>query len=137
MDTHLYLGVDAQPTELGLVRRAVQTWLAAHDWPGPATDALVFAVTEAFGNSVEHAYRGLEAGRVAIDLDVAPVCGHRRVTAVVTDTGRWRDGAGRTDCRGNGLAMIRAITPGMDVTTGESGTRVTVWTDDDVAPTPP
>ncbi|GEL23423.1 hypothetical protein PSU4_23770 [Pseudonocardia sulfidoxydans NBRC 16205] len=132
MDTHLHLGVDAQPAELGLVRRAVQTWLAAQEWPDSGTDALVFAVVEAFGNSVEHAYRGLDAGRVTIDLDVAPVrSGRRRATAVVTDSGRWRDGAERPDGRGNGLALIRAIARGMDVTTGESGTRVTVWTEDE------
>ena len=132
MDMQLCLGVDAQPAELGLVRRAVRTWLAAHEWPTSAADALVFAVAEAFGNSVEHAYRGLDAGRVTIDLAVEPTpSGRRRATAVVTDDGRWRDGAGRADGRGNGLALIRAIAQGMTVTTGATGTRVTVWTDDE------
>lgn len=132
MPTRLHLGVDAQPSELGLVRRAVRMWLAAHDWPDSTADALVFSVAEAFGNSVEHAYRGFVAGRVAIDLEVAAAsAGRRRATAVVTDSGRWRDGTGRPDGRGNGLALIRAISRGMTVTTGESGTRVTVWTDDE------
>ncbi|RTL67822.1 MAG: ATP-binding protein [Pseudonocardiaceae bacterium] len=132
MDSQLCLGVDAQPAELGLVRRAVRTWLAAQEWPSSAADALVFAVAEAFGNSVEHAYRGLDTGRVRIDLAVEPAgSGRRRATAVVTDTGRWRDGAHRTEGRGNGLALIRSIARGLTVTTDAAGTRVTVWTDDE------
>ncbi|GAY08033.1 ATP-binding protein [Pseudonocardia sp. N23] len=132
MVTQLQLRVDAQPAELGLVRRAVQTWLAAQEWPVSAADALVFAVVEAFGNSVEHAYSGFDEGRVTIDVAVESTApGRRRATAVVADAGRWRDQGARPGGRGNGLALIRSIALGMSVATDAAGTRVTVWTDDE------
>ena len=44
---------------------------------------------------------------------------------------RWRDDAGHTEDRGNGLALIRSVSQGMSVATGAAGTRLTVWSDDE------
>ncbi|GAA4844390.1 ATP-binding protein [Pseudonocardia benzenivorans] len=127
----LHLGLDAQPQQVSLVRRALQTWLAANGWPDSATDELVFAVVEAFSNSVQHAYPGFASGRVTIELALqATTPGRMRVLAVVTDFGHWRD-AGAHPCPGNGLALIRSVSQGMTLATGDAGTCLTVWTDDE------
>ncbi len=87
----LFLEVDAEPVQLGLVRHAVQSWLTTLGCPGPDAEAVVFAVNEAVSNSVEHAYPALAVGRISVELMDRPGRdGRRHISVVVTDDGRWR-----------------------------------------------
>ena len=121
MTDHLHVAADAEPHLVGVVRFAVSTWLAAVRWPADAADELVFAISEATSNCVEHAYRGLESGRMSVDLTA--LTGPRAMEVVVTDFGQWRPE--RPDPgRGNGLALITALTAWSRVETDDTGTRV-------------
>lgn len=117
----LHLDVEAEPALLGIVRHAVETWLTAAGWPRDGTELMTFAATETVSNSIEHAYRGLDAGRVRIDLsrEAAQAC------LEVSDDGTWRtESAGRD--RGNGLALVAALADSLVIATSDSGTHVTV-----------
>lgn len=120
-DLHLHLAVAAEPVQIGLVRHVAARFLHDAGWPGDQIQDVVFVVSEAVSNSVEHAYRGLDAGRVAVDL----TCDADRVVVVVTDQGSWRPDA-PVQQRGSGLDLIRTLSESVEVATGVSGTRVTV-----------
>lgn len=123
MTEEFSIAIDAVPQLVPVVRRAVANWLGAAGWPGFAADELVVAVSEAVTNSVEHAYRERPVGRVAVEVTVRVAGGFRQVDLVVTDFGRWWPGD-PDPLRGNGLALIRALTADSAVETDERGTRV-------------
>ena len=128
----LFLGVDAEPALLVLVRHTVRVWLGGVGCPGSAARPIVYVVDEAVGNAIEHAY-GERAGRLTVELTVEHGRPRRlRVCVVVTDFGRWRPEDPDRD-RGNGLALIRALADSVHVVTGRAGTRVTVRLDVAVA----
>ena len=60
---HLHVTLDAEPHLAGVARLATRRWLAALHWPESSTAELVFAIGEAVGNSIEHAYREPRPGR--------------------------------------------------------------------------
>ncbi|MGI5132119.1 ATP-binding protein [Pseudonocardia sp. CA-107938] len=121
MSEQLHVAADAEPHLVGVVRFAVSTWLSAVRWPASAADELLFAIGEAASNCVEHAYRGLEVGRMTVD--VTAVDEPRAMHVVVTDFGRWRPQ--RPDAgRGNGLILINGLMAWSRVETDDAGTRV-------------
>lgn len=122
-DDHLHVAVDAEPQLVSLVRYTVSTWLSAVRWPAAAAEELVFAISEALSNCVEHAYRDLAGGRMTVDIRA--VGRPRAMHVVVTDFGRWRPER-PTRGRGNGLALISAMMAWSRVETDEAGTRVTM-----------
>jgi serine/threonine-protein kinase RsbW len=123
----LHLSMDADPHLVSVLRHAVQSWLAVMRWPRPAADELVFAISEAVSNSVEHAYRDISTGSVTVDITavVDAQAGARAIDVVVTDFGRWRPH--RPDpTRGNGLPLMKAVMATSRVETDGTGTRVTM-----------
>ncbi|ODU07143.1 MAG: hypothetical protein ABS81_02240 [Pseudonocardia sp. SCN 72-86] len=125
-ELHCTLTVDAEPYRLGLVRHAVEVWLRAAGWSGRAATHIVFAVGEAVGNSIEHAYTVEPPGSVTVALTVEAADGcHERVRVVVTDRGRWRAGAPEPS-RGNGLQLMETLVARVEVDTDAHGTRVTL-----------
>ena len=134
-DGRLRLAIDGEPWLLSVARHALVRWLETHRWHRDDVDDLVFAISEAVSNSIEHAYRGAETGRVSIELELRH--GHDgpagpdeqrpvQVRAVVTDCGSWRP-AGTDRRRGNGVPLMRAMTDTVEVTTDDAGTRVAMW----------
>jgi len=91
--------------------------LRAEGASAEAVAEITIAVSEACANAVEHAYgpgRGtfaVEAGRSGDDALIT-----------VSDRGHWRPPRGEN--RGRGLTIMQAAMDEVDVTMGESGTRV-------------
>lgn len=138
-DLHLELAADwVSPS---LARDRVGRWLRRLDWPADDRDDVVYVVSEAVSNSVEHGY-GVRSGggphlgapgggTVRVDGWVVvggsgeggpggsdePV---RHVELVVADAGTWRPptgGAGRT----RGLVLMRALMAELAVRHGPGG----------------
>lgn len=108
---------------VGIARFVVGTWLAAVHWPAANAEELVFVISEAVSNSVEHAYRDLHAGQVTVELTAVVGTPSRQMLVVVTDFGRWRP-AHPAPGRGNGLLLIRSIVDRISIETDDAGTRV-------------
>jgi serine phosphatase RsbU (regulator of sigma subunit)/anti-sigma regulatory factor (Ser/Thr protein kinase) len=113
------LRVPSDVGSLDLVRDALRTWLQGT--PLNRTDAhdVVLATWEACANSIEHA---LDPGD-----DYVEVCAEitdSRVRISVEDTGRWTPPTDRVD-RGLGLRLMHAAMSSVDISSDDSGTRVT------------
>ncbi|HEX8744529.1 MAG TPA: SpoIIE family protein phosphatase [Thermoleophilaceae bacterium] len=114
---HLTLTLPADPEALVLARRSLAQWLeAAHATRREAYELSV-ACGEACANAIEHAY---PPGRAAFQLDAERADGGVEIT--VTDNGRWR--SPRSENRGRGLDLMRALTDELDVESSAAGTRV-------------
>jgi serine phosphatase RsbU (regulator of sigma subunit)/anti-sigma regulatory factor (Ser/Thr protein kinase) len=112
------VALPAEPGSLAALRSGMREWLAAHEVAEADVDAMLVASNEALANSIEHA--GLSGGaQVFVRARIA--AGVLHVT--LRDSGRWRE-AGEPGMRGHGLALMRALTNGVDVDTREDGTRV-------------
>jgi serine phosphatase RsbU (regulator of sigma subunit)/anti-sigma regulatory factor (Ser/Thr protein kinase) len=113
----LRIELDAEPSSLAVVRRALARWLDANGiTPSVAYDA-VLAVDESASNVVEHAY-GPGEGKVVITAA-------RRDSELqfdVRDRGGWRGPRG--EHRGRGLPAMRRLMHEVDVETGAGGTHV-------------
>ena len=81
---------------------------------------LVAAANEACSNSIEHAYRDSEPGRVELSAE----CGIETVEIRVTDSGNWKPQSADRGYRGRGLDMMRALTEELDIDHSGPGTRV-------------
>lgn len=115
---------------MSLVRREVMQWLVSEGWPHDAAADIIWAVSEAVTNSVEHAYpvdvpdAPIEVqGEVeCVDTDAAaqqqPV---RRVRMRIRDRGRWRpdphDRVGGVRYSGWGLQVIERVMAELVITT--------------------
>lgn len=118
MSGRFHIDVAAEPTEIGLVRRAVALFLRVSGWPDAGAEQVVFAVGEAVSNSVEHAFRGFAVGRVGVDLELDAA----GLLVTVNDDGRWRE-PGHSGLRHNGLPLIRAMVDDLVVESDAAGTR--------------
>ncbi|MEU1993790.1 SpoIIE family protein phosphatase [Nocardia gamkensis] len=116
----LRLDVPARADELAVLRRTLKGWLAAAAVPHDLAADLVAAANEACSNSIEHAYRNNDAGRVRMSA----TCDIDTVVIVVADTGSWKPRASDPGYRGRGIDMMRALTEELDIDHSESGTTV-------------
>ncbi|MBF6301994.1 SpoIIE family protein phosphatase [Nocardia amamiensis] len=116
----LRLDVPAHADELAVLRRTLKGWLAAAAVPHDLAADLVAAANEACSNSIEHAYRNGDAGRVLL----AATCDIDTVVIVVTDTGDWKPRASDRGYRGRGIDMMRALTEELDIDHSGPGTTV-------------
>jgi serine/threonine-protein kinase RsbW len=121
-------------------RRVLSSWLARvcgrgtgpADAPDDATEDLVFAVSEAVTNCVDHAYRGGEPGAIRLvgrldeDRDRDDGSSSREVTVAVSDEGAWCEPTADPGHRGRGLSMMRASVTAFDLVVGRGGTTVTM-----------
>jgi signal transduction histidine kinase/serine phosphatase RsbU (regulator of sigma subunit)/CheY-like chemotaxis protein len=110
--------LSAEPESLATVRAGLRSWLAEHDVAEVDVDAMLVASNEALANSIEHA--GL-SGAQQIFVRARIAAGVLHLT--LRDSGRWR-APGEPGMRGHGLALMRALTDGVEVDVREDGTRV-------------
>lgn len=85
---------------------------------------IVLAVYEAVANTVEHAYTD------RIDVGTTTIEGHYRYTTrtldvTVADQGTWQPPQHSRD-KGRGIALMNALCENADITTGPSGTTVSL-----------
>lgn len=106
----LRLQLPADPIAPSVARNRLRHWLTASFWPAGQLEDIVLAVSEAVSNAVEHAYldhQGPEVVEINGEVEVAPG-GHRRVTVVVRDHGRWRPPPIDDENRRRGIPLMRA-----------------------------
>ena len=129
----LLLELPADPSCLKAVRTRTRAWLVAAGWPDQDADDVVYAVSEAASNAVEHAYPpgphpldrngrgpGLRiAGTVLGDASNG-FCAEVRVR----DHGRWRPPPADPGHRGRGLVVMRSSLASVAIRTGPAGTEV-------------
>lgn len=116
----LRLDLPARPEQLAALRRTLMAWLTAAAVPHDLAGDLVSATNEACSNSIEHAYRGADDGRVALSAE----CDTETVVIQVTDNGTWKPRSADPGPRGRGIDMMRALTEELEIDHGETGTRV-------------
>jgi serine phosphatase RsbU (regulator of sigma subunit)/anti-sigma regulatory factor (Ser/Thr protein kinase) len=113
------LRLPADPTKLSVLRRRLDDFLVANRIAEADRFDLTVAVSEAAANAIEHP---LAPAQGTITIEAAIDDG--AVTAVVRDTGRWREPTG-AGFRGRGLALIRALAE-VTVDRAAEGTSVTL-----------
>jgi anti-sigma regulatory factor (Ser/Thr protein kinase) len=106
------------------IRHEFSHWLRAHF----ALDAvrlndILLAVNEALTNSAEFAYVGLRRGTMTVNAHCHPD-GDLRV--VVSDHGTWRhvEPGARSNTRGRGIPLMRALSDHMAISRQPTGTTV-------------
>ena len=118
----LDLDLPAVPAALPMVRRHLGAWLSGLGMGEQDRVGVMVAVGEATANAAEHAYRGVEPGRMqvtaAVDVD-------GQLTVTVRDQGRWHPPDRDPGDRGRGLLIMRQLVDGV-VLQGEQGTTVTL-----------
>ncbi|WP_327118411.1 SpoIIE family protein phosphatase [Nocardia sp. NBC_01730] len=116
----LRLDVPAHADELAVLRRTMKGWLATAAVPHDLASDLVAAANEACSNSIEHAYRNGDGGRVQLSA----TCDVDAVVIMVTDSGNWKPRASDPGYRGRGIEMMRALTEELDIDHSGPGTTV-------------
>ncbi|MEU3013181.1 SpoIIE family protein phosphatase [Nocardia asteroides] len=119
----LRLDIPAAAAELTGLRRNLYRWFATAAVPHDLAADLVAAANEACSNSVEHAYRDTEPGRVTLTA----TCEGNRVVIEITDFGTWVPTPTDPGFRGRGVEMMRVLTEDLEFGHDEKGTRVRMW----------
>jgi len=104
-------------------RAGLDRWLRELEWPEAERVDVLLAVSEASGNSVDHAYLHGDAGEVEVVGRLVVTASERSVVVVVRDHGRWR--ADHAD-DGFGLTTVRACTARVRIRHDDAGTVVTM-----------
>jgi anti-sigma regulatory factor (Ser/Thr protein kinase) len=108
----------ATATFVPYARRALQSFLRAHVRSEEAAFAVQTAVCEAMANCVEHAYPG-DPGIALVRIALSPT----QIVATIADDGRWKP-AERSDERGRGLQLMRALMSSVEIKTEDGRTSV-------------
>lgn len=111
----------SDPRELAGLRHEIRRWLLARGATSRWCDDVVLACGEAASNAIEHGYLD-SMGEVEVSIEVAS---DGFVIASVNDQGTWRP-EGSDPFRGRGLGLMSSLMDGVDVTTGEDGTTVSM-----------
>ncbi|SED48099.1 Anti-sigma regulatory factor (Ser/Thr protein kinase) [Amycolatopsis tolypomycina] len=121
-------GVPAAPDALRRLRHDLMAWVLAAGVDEDRAADIVLASYEALANVADHAYDDTAPGVVDIDAAVHP----GRLEVVITDHGQWRTPVPDprpVSLRGRGLLLLRASADRADITSGDSGTVVTLTWD--------
>ncbi|MGD9528040.1 ATP-binding protein [Pseudonocardia sp.] len=138
-DGSLHLSRPAHPAQLGYIRARVQGWAQQHRVPEGVLIDLQLALGEAVANGVEHAYTGMTAGTVDVEVRLwRTPQGSRRpddgvagpdpppggtITVRVADHGRWQPPTGSAH-RGRGMLVIERLARNTEIIRGRNGTHV-------------
>jgi anti-sigma regulatory factor (Ser/Thr protein kinase) len=122
----LSLRLHAEPAALRVFRAEIEGWLRGLWWPAADRDDVVFAVSEACTNAVEHGYSSVPAGDVEVVGALHTERRRRFVVLVVRDWGRWRIPPADSGFRGHGLTLMRECMADLGLRTGGDGTVVTI-----------
>jgi serine/threonine-protein kinase RsbW len=124
--------IPAEPGELAELRHSLGRWASEIGMPAERREELVLAAYEALANSVEHAYHGVggsdgvdgsAAGEVHLHATRGP---DGAIVVTVTDHGRWKAPTPSGGLRGRGIPIIRALADHTRITSGDTGTTVTM-----------
>jgi anti-sigma regulatory factor (Ser/Thr protein kinase) len=111
----------AIPLAAPMTRALLHRFCDEHDIDDSRRFALITAVGEAVANSVEHAYRGEQAGhfhlRTAIDDET--------ITVEIEDHGRWRPFQ-RRDERGRGIVLMHELMDRVRITSAQNRTVISL-----------
>jgi serine phosphatase RsbU (regulator of sigma subunit)/anti-sigma regulatory factor (Ser/Thr protein kinase) len=113
------LSLEATPTVLASLRRAIGHWLIKLGVAEAERFAVILACSEAAGNAIEHAYGPQDA-----TFTVACRWSAGEVRVTVSDTGAWRRSTSQG--RGRGLMLMREFMDSVNVEQTDSGTVVTL-----------
>ena len=116
-----HLVFPAEPGELRNLRALMRDWLDSRDVAPAAQNALLLAVGEACSNSIEHAYRGRDPGKVHVEIDEIP---DRTFSVTVRDFGHFRSVGQDTPDRGRGTSIMRELTTDFSRESTPTGTTV-------------
>lgn len=115
----LVIDEDATAPRLTEIRHRLAEWLAANGVSECTAADMVLVVNEACSNSIEHAYRGREPGRMRVEAEIRDNLVHVRVT----DFGSWKTPSD-PGTRGRGLLLMRAVSDQVDLDGTAAGTTV-------------
>jgi anti-sigma regulatory factor (Ser/Thr protein kinase) len=130
--------VTAEPASASVARDRVSRWLRGAGWPPEPLEEVVYAVSEAVSNAIEHAYPPDSDGIVEV-TGWTPILatGQRRALVRVRDRGRWRPIPLADEGRRRGIPLMRAFMDTVVICRGEhpitTGTDVLLIS----APVPP
>jgi PAS domain S-box-containing protein len=113
---------DAAADKLAVIRHRLTGWLLAADVPQALAADIVLVVNEACTNSVEHAYRGNNAGTMLLEVKTADDEVHVRVV----DSGSWKTPAVNPGNSGRGLVLMRAISDSVELDSTPAGTTIDI-----------
>ena len=116
-DTEISLTLPAEPGSLAQLRRRLARFLHVTGATELEQYEITLTICEAAGNAIEHAYG---PGDATYEVDVSFEDGE--LTAVVRDSGSWRDKRG--EHRGRGLAIIEDLMDDVAVERADGGTLV-------------
>ena len=116
-DTEISLTLPAEPGSLAQLRRRLARFLHATGASQIEQYEITLTICEAAGNAIEHAYG---PGDATYEVEVTFEEGE--LTAVVRDTGSWRDKRG--EHRGRGLSIIEDLMDNVAVVREDGGTLV-------------
>lgn len=127
----LSLCLSAQWACPSIARDRVDRWLRAHHWPADSREDIVFVVSEAVTNSVEHGYRVDQddvdhPGTIEVDcrIETAPT-GAQFAELTIRDHGRWRPySATEHSHRRRGIPIMRATMDQVSISGTSHGTTV-------------
>ncbi|MGH3524700.1 MAG: ATP-binding protein, partial [Mycobacterium sp.] len=110
----------AAADQLSDIRHELITWMRAAAIPEELIADIVLAVNEACANSIEHAYRGHEPGKVRVEAENDGA----QVRVRIIDTGSWKATPSDPGHRGLGLQLIRSVCDWLELDCTPSGTTV-------------
>lgn len=113
----LEVEVSAEPAQLATARHLIRRWIEANEGTDDDCAAFAIAVSEAFANSIEHAYG---PRRAAVELGASLRDGIATVT--IRDRGRWREP--RSGNRGRGIPIMREFMDDVSIERAPEGTTV-------------
>jgi len=116
-DTEISLTLPAEPGSLAQLRRRLARFLHATGATELEQYEITLTICEAAGNAIEHAYG---PGDATYEVEVRFEAGE--LTAVVRDSGSWRDKRG--EHRGRGLSIIEDLMDDVAVERADGGTLV-------------
>ncbi len=108
-----------EPAALAAFRQGLRRWLEERGAEADEVQDIVMAVNEACQNAIEHAY-----GLAPEPFDVKLTCEDGSVAVTVRDRGGWREG--RSDDRGRGLPLMRALMDAVEIEQRPTGSTVTL-----------
>lgn len=118
----LHIEVVATPDRLGEVRGRLADWLWATGIPDDLAGDIVLVVNEACTNSIEHAYRGADAGAMVVYVEARG----RGICIRVSDFGSWKSPDANPRVRGRGVPLMRAVSGDVTFDGSSVGTTVTM-----------
>jgi anti-sigma regulatory factor (Ser/Thr protein kinase)/putative methionine-R-sulfoxide reductase with GAF domain len=117
LDDTLELEWPARLEHLVDARNEMRRWLKRLTADAAVSYEVLVASQEACANAIEHSY-----GPDAATFGLRATIEDRRIRIIVTDRGRWR--ASRSEGRGRGLPLMRALMDDVEVRRSDHGTEV-------------